>query len=99
LRVHQVQPVAVGAQRLARLRARIVELARLPDDDRAGADDQDRLEISSFWHPSSSRSARTDSRYRAARGSLQDALENRMPACQHAPAPAASRQTAIHELL
>ena len=27
----------------------IVELARLPDDDRAGADDEDSLEVSPFW--------------------------------------------------
>ena len=36
LRVHQDDVVAFLAQRLARLRARVVELARLPDDDRAG---------------------------------------------------------------
>ena len=35
-------------QRLACLRARVVELARLPDDDRAGADDENALEIFSF---------------------------------------------------
>ena len=33
---------AFGAQRLAGLRARVVELARLADDDRAGADDRAR---------------------------------------------------------
>ncbi len=35
----------LGAQRLARLAARVVELARLADDDRAGADDQNAFEI------------------------------------------------------
>ena len=40
----------LGAQRLARLRARVVELARLPDDDRAGADDEDALDIGAFGH-------------------------------------------------
>ena len=39
-----------GPQRLARLRARIVELARLPDDDRAGADDENALEVFSSRH-------------------------------------------------
>ena len=39
-----------GAQRLARLAAGVVELARLPDDDRAGADDEDAFQICSTWH-------------------------------------------------
>jgi hypothetical protein len=42
--------IALLLERLARLRAGIVELAGLADDDRTGADDQDRLEVSSFWH-------------------------------------------------
>ena len=41
---------ALGAQRLARLAAGIVELARLADDDRAGADDQHALEVSAARH-------------------------------------------------
>jgi hypothetical protein len=48
--VHQDDPVALLAQRLARLRAGVVELAGLPDDDRAGADDQDALDVGSFRH-------------------------------------------------
>ena len=40
----------LGAQRLARLRAGVVELARLPDDDRAGADDEDAFEIGALGH-------------------------------------------------
>ena len=48
--VHQDDPVALLAQRLAGLGAGIVELARLPDDDGAGADDQDALDVSAFWH-------------------------------------------------
>ena len=36
----------LGAQRLAGLRAGVVELARLPDDDRAGANDEDRASVS-----------------------------------------------------
>ena len=39
-----------GAQRLARLAAGVVELARLPDDDGAGADDEDALQVGSAWH-------------------------------------------------
>ena len=41
-----------GAQRLARLRAGVVELAGLPDDDRAGADDEDALDVGAFGHVS-----------------------------------------------
>ena len=39
--VHQHDAIALGLQRLAGLRAGVVELAGLADDDRAGADDQD----------------------------------------------------------
>ena len=39
--IHQHDLVAVGAQRLAGLRAGIVEFAGLADDDRAGADDHE----------------------------------------------------------
>ena len=52
IRIDQDDAVAFLLERLARLRAGIVELAGLTDDDRAGADDQDRAEISSFWHRS-----------------------------------------------
>ena len=41
---------AFRAERLAGLAARIVELARLPDDDRTGADDEHALEVCAFWH-------------------------------------------------
>ena len=40
----------LGLERLAGLRAGVVELAPLPDDDRAGADDEDPLEISTLGH-------------------------------------------------
>jgi hypothetical protein len=36
------------AQRLASLAAGIVELARLTDDDRAGADDEDAFQVGFF---------------------------------------------------
>ena len=42
--------VAFGAQSFAGLRAGIVKFAGLADDDRAGADDQDFLDVCSFWH-------------------------------------------------
>ena len=67
------------AQRLARLRTGIVELAGLADDDRARADDQNRLDVGALGHrrisgarPSASRIGRTGSRCRAARDSLRD---------------------------
>ena len=43
--------VAVGAQRFGRLRAGIIELAGLADDDRAGADDQDAMKVGAPGHP------------------------------------------------
>ena len=48
--VHQHDAIALGLQRLARLRAGIVELAGLADDDRAGADDQDGVDVGAFGH-------------------------------------------------
>ena len=48
--VHEDDAIAFLAQRLARLRTGIVELARLPNDDRAGADDQDRLNVRALRH-------------------------------------------------
>ncbi len=45
VRVHDDRAEAVLAQDLQRLAAGVVELARLPDHDRAGADQADRLEI------------------------------------------------------
>ncbi len=48
--VDQDHPVPLLLQRLDRLRARIIELARLPDDDRPGADDEDRGDVSAFGH-------------------------------------------------
>src|SRR6185295_6723401 len=48
--IHQHHPVALLAQRLAGLRARIVELAGLADDNRSRANDQDAPDVSSFGH-------------------------------------------------
>ena len=41
IRIDEHDPVALGLQRLHGLRARIIELAGLADDDRARADDED----------------------------------------------------------
>ena len=43
VRVHQDDPVALVLQRLAGLRAGVVEFDGLTDDDRAGADDEDAI--------------------------------------------------------
>src|SRR5260363_90871 len=48
-----VKPIRVMAclnQRTARLRSGIIKFAALPDDDRAGADDQNAMQVSAFWH-------------------------------------------------
>ena len=50
VRIDQHDPVALLAQRLAGLRAGIVELAGLADDDRPGADDQDAIDVSALGH-------------------------------------------------
>ena len=50
--VDQDDPVALFAQRLAGLGAGIVELAGLADDDRAGADDQDAVDVGALRHVS-----------------------------------------------
>ena len=50
VRVHEHDAVALFAQHAARLRARVVELARLADHDRPAADQQDRLEVVATRH-------------------------------------------------
>ncbi len=53
--VDQDDAEALLPQRLAGLRARVVELAGLADDDRPGPDDEDRVDVRSFRHAVSSR--------------------------------------------
>ena len=48
--IDQDDPVAFLLERLAGLRAGIVEFAGLADDDRAGADDHDRFDVGAFGH-------------------------------------------------
>src|SRR5206468_9484205 len=92
---HQDDAIALGLQRLAGLRARVVELAGLADDDRAGADDQDRLEVATLWHGSSAwQSDRRDSRYRADPGSLPDAPGSKRRGDRCAPVPGGNRRRA-----
>ena len=50
IRVHEDDAVTLLPQRLAGLRAGVIELARLADDDRAGANDQDAFDVCTFWH-------------------------------------------------
>ena len=45
---HDLEPL--GAQRLARLRAGVVELAGLADDDRPGADHEHAFQVGSSRH-------------------------------------------------
>ncbi len=48
--VNQNNPVTLFAQRLAGLGSGVIKLARLPDHDGAGAQDQDALDVGTFWH-------------------------------------------------
>src|SRR6185436_5941658 len=54
IRIHEDDAVALLFKCLAGLRPRIIEFARLADDDRAGANDQDAFDICTFWHEYSS---------------------------------------------
>ena len=58
VRVHQDDAIALLLQRLARLGARVVELARLADDDGPGADDEDGLDVGALGHHFRARSSR-----------------------------------------
>ena len=75
--VHQDDAVALLAQRLARLGAGVIELAGLPDDDGAGADDQDALDVSSFGHSVVARMPTTCGRLSSA------SLQLRLQTAQH----------------
>ena len=52
--VDEDDAVALLAQGLARLRAGIIELAGLADDDRAGADDQNGMNVGALRHKTKS---------------------------------------------
>ncbi len=48
--VHEDDPHALGTQHPAGLRARVVELGRLSDDDRTGSDDEDAVDVVALGH-------------------------------------------------
>src|SRR5206468_1724657 len=68
VRVHEDDAVALTEQRLARLRARVVELARLADHDRPGPDHEDRLDVGSLRHQAAISSRNRSNRYLASCG-------------------------------
>ena len=53
--VDQHDAKALLLERLARLRARVVELARLADDDRTGPDQEDGMQVGTFGHGGAAR--------------------------------------------
>ena len=68
--IDQDDPVALGLERLAGLRAGIVELASLADDDRSRADDEDRGDVGPSGHVSlgnTTSSSRVPARARASK--------------------------------
>ena len=48
--IHQHHAVALFLKCLASLSPRIIELARLPNDNRAGANDENRMNVVPSWH-------------------------------------------------
>ncbi len=48
--IHQNNPVALFAQRLAGLGTRVIKLAGLADNNWTGAQNQDAFNVSSLWH-------------------------------------------------
>jgi hypothetical protein len=48
--IHQDDAIALLFQRLAGLRARVIELASLANDDRPGANDQNGMNVGAFRH-------------------------------------------------
>lgn len=50
IRIHEDDLVSILHEHLARLGTRVIELAGLPDDDGAAADDENLLYIVSTWH-------------------------------------------------
>ncbi len=70
--VHQNDAVALLPERLTGLRTGVIELAGLPDNDGAGADDQDALDVSSFGHVRKVFATRAASQARRARSSSKE---------------------------
>ncbi len=93
--IHEDDTDAFFAQHAARLGSRVIELGGLTDDDRARADDHDRLDVVTLrhswippWHSlhwrrsSSRRSGRTDMRHRAGRPRPRDGTAPRTRGCR-----------------
>ena len=99
VRVHQDHPVALVLERLAGLRARIVELAGLADHDGAGPDHHDRADVGALRHragsavsPSARRSGRRDAGHPAGRATLPGGTGPRRSACRRRRGLPASRR-------
>ena len=93
--VDQHHAKALGLEHAARLSARVVELARLPDDDRPRADHHDRAKIFTTRHetpPSGRRSGRRGRPSRAAQRLPRGGTERRMQAHQGIAAPRRHRR-------
>ena len=67
VRIDHDHAIALGLQRLDRLRSRIIELRRLPDDDRPRADDQDRGNVGALGHQPSGKLMSTNTAFRPLR--------------------------------
>ena len=87
--IDQDDPVALFLQRLAGLGAGIVEFAGLADDDRAGADDQDRFDVGAFGH----RSGRSFRRRAPIKQAQKKGAPTRVP--RTAPRTATSRASGL----
>ena len=88
--IDQDDAIALGAQRLAGLGARIIELAGLADDDRPGADDQDGRNVRPLRHrvlwAQRAAGRRSGGRERAKKGRAAALAARRPPARVLAPA-------------
>ena len=96
VRVDEDDAIALLLQRLAGLRARIVELARLADDDRAGADDEDGGDVSAFRHLIFSTRQQISGRGRscpADRATPPDGTEPKRLSCQSVQCRSCCRRT------
>ena len=95
VRVDDDRAEAVLPEHLERLAARVVELAGLADDDRPGADQADRAEVTPLRQVSPLRpSVRGAARRRAGRGALRDGTGRSSPAGPGSRGPRRCRRRA-----
>ncbi len=93
--VDQDDPQTLLAQHAARLGARVVELAGLADDDRAGADHHDRLDVLTLRHgapPTARRTGRRGTPRRAGRRRPRGGTAPRTPGRQGSSGPRRRRR-------